>query len=95
MMNIKWPEEKEWPADMGQEMTKEEAMGWNACLRKCKAAYESAKKDETGLLIYVWLFPYKFVKYYGVCVDGDICLGDLHGIIDQIQAEFINTQQRG
>jgi len=47
-LDIKWPDEREYPGDIGQELTKEEAMGWNACLRKCKKAYEKALRIARG-----------------------------------------------
>jgi len=37
-----WPTQREYPADMGQEVSEEEVMGWNACLRKCLVAHAKA-----------------------------------------------------
>jgi len=44
-LNIEWPKEREWPADMGGEATQEEVMGYNKAIRKCKQAVEKAIKD--------------------------------------------------
>ena len=44
-VKIVWPKEREWLGDMGQEVTKEEVVGWNACLRKFKRLNPQIKGD--------------------------------------------------